>query len=75
MTIHAPSILKGPITRERPWWLHPARPNRRRRGRTPAGIRADLVARVRQQIADGTYDTPERWEAALEKLSQSLNVR
>ena len=73
MTIHAPSILKGPVTRERPWWTQSQR--RARRRRPVKGIRADLVARVRQQIADGTYDTPERWDAALDTLSQSLKAR
>lgn len=34
----------------------------------PDGIRHDLVARVRQQIADGTYDTEERWLRAEEAL-------
>jgi hypothetical protein len=28
----------------------------------------DLIARVRREIAAGTYDTPEKWEAALERL-------
>jgi len=32
------------------------------------GIRHELVARVRQQIADGTYDTEERWLRAEEAL-------
>ena len=31
-------------------------------------IRADLVARVRQEIAEGRYDTPEKWDAALDRL-------
>lgn len=34
----------------------------------PDGIRHGLVARVRQLIADGEYDTPERWAAAEERL-------
>jgi hypothetical protein len=37
------------------------------------GIRTDLVARVRRQIAAGTYDTPERWQAALDKLADRLS--
>lgn len=32
------------------------------------GIRTGLVARVRQLIADGTYDTPDRWSATEERL-------
>jgi hypothetical protein len=31
-------------------------------------IRQELVARIRQEILAGTYDTPEKWEAALERL-------
>jgi Anti-sigma-28 factor, FlgM len=34
----------------------------------PDGIRHELVARIRQQIADGTYDTDEKWLAAEESL-------
>jgi hypothetical protein len=34
----------------------------------PDGIRHELVARVRQQIADGTYDTEEKWLLAEEAL-------
>ena len=42
----------------------------------PDGIRHGLVAHVRQLIADGAYDTPERWEAAQERLFESaLNGR
>ena len=35
-------------------------------------VRHDLVARVRREIADGMYDTEERWEAALDHLSVRL---
>lgn len=31
-------------------------------------IREDLVRRVRAEIAAGTYDTPERFECALDRL-------
>ncbi|TWU23746.1 flagellar biosynthesis anti-sigma factor FlgM [Bythopirellula polymerisocia] len=31
-------------------------------------IRADLVNRVRNEIAAGTYDTPGKFEAAMERL-------
>jgi len=37
-------------------------------------IRVDLVARVRKEIADGTYDTPEKLEAALERLISRLDL-
>jgi hypothetical protein len=33
-----------------------------------------LVARVRHEIAAGTYDTAERWEAALDRLARSLQL-
>ncbi len=35
-------------------------------------IRADLVARVRREIEAGTYETPEKWEQALERLRRRL---
>ena len=38
------------------------------------GIRLDLVARVRKEIAEGTYDTPEKLEAALERLIARLDL-
>lgn len=43
-------------------------------GATAAGasIRADLVERVRQEIEDGTYETTEKWEAALDRLLENL---
>jgi negative regulator of flagellin synthesis FlgM len=31
-------------------------------------IREDLVARVRSQIASGTYETPERFDVAVDRL-------
>ena len=37
-------------------------------------IRVDLVARVRKEIAEGTYDTPEKMEAALERLIGRLDL-
>ncbi|MGB2820563.1 MAG: flagellar biosynthesis anti-sigma factor FlgM [Phycisphaerae bacterium] len=35
-------------------------------------VRADLVARVKQEIEAGTYETPERIEAAVDKLLDDL---
>jgi hypothetical protein len=35
-------------------------------------FRHDLVARVRRAIADGTYVTPEKWEAALDRLAEEV---
>jgi len=39
---------------------------------TPPAIRTDLVARVRREIAEGTYDTPEKLDLALERLLDRL---
>ena len=36
-------------------------------------IRADLVARVRSEIAAGTYETPEKLDAALNGLLDELS--
>jgi hypothetical protein len=36
-------------------------------------IRQELVARVRQEIRDGTYDTPEKFQAALDRLTDYLD--
>lgn len=35
-------------------------------------VRQELVDRVRQEIADGTYVTPDRTDAAAEALMQTL---
>lgn len=37
-----------------------------------APIRADLVERVRREIAEGVYDTPEKWEIAVDRLLRRL---
>ena len=35
-------------------------------------LREDLVARVRSQIAAGTYETPEKLDAALDRLLDQI---
>jgi len=35
-------------------------------------VRADLVARVRQEIKAGTYETPEKIDVAVERLLDDL---
>lgn len=37
-------------------------------------IRADLVERIKAEIADGSYDTPEKLAAAAWKVTKSLNT-
>jgi hypothetical protein len=39
------------------------------------GIRHKLVARIRQEIAAGTYDTEEKWLAAEEELLRRIEAR
>ncbi len=41
----------------------------------PDGIRHGLVARVRAEIAAGTYDTEEKWLAAEEALLRRIEQR
>lgn len=35
-------------------------------------IRYELVERIRREIADGTYDTPEKFQIALDRLLERL---
>jgi hypothetical protein len=35
-------------------------------------LRWDLVVRVRREIEAGTYETPEKWEIALDRLQADL---
>jgi hypothetical protein len=66
---HGPTCLEGPVSKNRLAWLSPAGEN----PEAPADdVRTDLVERVRREIADGTYDTPEKWDAALERLWDRL---
>jgi Anti-sigma-28 factor, FlgM len=37
-------------------------------------VRQELVARIRQEIRAGTYDTPEKFEAALDRLATCLDL-
>lgn len=60
MNQHGPACLEGPVTRKRRCW------------REASVIRAELVARVRREIAAGSYDTPEKWEAALARMLRRL---
>lgn len=63
----APAITPEPIAR-RAASLHAEMPG-------PDGIRHALVARVREMIAAGEYDTPERWAAAEERLLAAVGGR
>jgi hypothetical protein len=51
---------------------------RKRAERRPppdAPVRTELVERIRKEIADGTYDTPEKFEAALDRLLDRLEEK
>jgi hypothetical protein len=78
---HASTCLKGPVSRSRAWWQDcpgPAQGRTRRKAaqeQPAAGVREELVARVRQEIAAGTYETPEKWERALDRLADRLGRR
>jgi len=67
MNRHMPICPRKPVPHNRLHWLF----------NPPVEVeteefRHDLVARVRRAIADGAYDTPEKWEAALDRLAEEL---
>jgi anti-sigma28 factor (negative regulator of flagellin synthesis) len=81
---HGPDELFGPVRGTTAWWRGmaaatdpvdeglsvstqpPTEPKKGRKNVQP--IRRDLVDRVRKEIAAGTYDTEEKWHAALDGL-------
>jgi len=72
---HGATNLTGPVSSARVWWTVPTDAYEAAENRTmspPASaaeeIRHDLVARVRREIAAGTYETPDKLEAALARL-------
>jgi Anti-sigma-28 factor, FlgM len=81
---HGPDPLFGPVRGTAAWWRGmgaqpdatdegtpiPEQPRKKRKDARP--IRTELVERVRKEIAQGTYDTQERWEAALDCLLDGL---
>jgi hypothetical protein len=75
MHTHKASCLAGPLTGGRTWWRHLTNETPAQEGKGKEELfRAALVERIRGEIAAGTYDTPEKWEAALERLSQRLDA-
>lgn len=86
MLSHGPSCLNGPVSRDRSWWIpdeldsfledcragNAQKFPRKKDAANTHLIRTELVERIRREIAEGTYDTPERWEAALDRLFEHL---
>jgi hypothetical protein len=40
-----------------------------------SSVRYDLVARIRKEIAEGTYDTPEKFDLALARMLERLDLQ
>jgi negative regulator of flagellin synthesis FlgM len=88
MHIHGASHLHGPQSLQGPHWNRPATPAQGTQAPdqvdiSPAAeaamkaaeagdLRADLVARVRSEIAAGTYETPDKVAVALENLLDEM---
>jgi hypothetical protein len=81
MHIHPSKCLQGPVSANRPWWRPqgaPAQAANPDNSTEPLlndddpTFRADLVARIRRQIAEGTYGTQEQLEKALDRLLDQL---
>ncbi len=84
---HGPDDLPGPVRGSPAWWqgMGPPpeaaddvppepRPKRRKPTKEAKPIRTELVERVRKEIAAGTYDTEEKWEAALDCMLGRLDT-
>jgi hypothetical protein len=85
---HGPDCLDGPLSRTAPWWLNPALSPASPSASAAADrttvplqnpslqdqrFRAELVERVRREIAEGRYETQEKLQAALERLLDDLS--
>ena len=71
--MHRPSVLRGPSRRGHFASRLPlGNKNRRSRKSSPKLFRADLVARVRAEIALGSYETPEKLQLALARLLDNV---
>jgi hypothetical protein len=69
--MHRPSVLRGPSRRGHFASRLPLRTEKRKAH--PELFRAQLVARVRSEIALGTYETPEKLEVALARLLDDVS--
>jgi len=66
MHTHGPSCLEGPASRTFSLW------SKITSDAESDPIRWELVARVRREIAAGLYDSPDKWEIALDRLLDEL---
>lgn len=87
---YGPDELVGPLRGSTAWWRGmgaqpenhddglPIQTKTTRKPCAPkkAGtpIRRELIERIRGEIAAGTYDTAEKWDAALDRLLDRLEV-
>jgi Anti-sigma-28 factor, FlgM len=87
---HGPDELYGPVRGTAAWWqgmgAPPEQPDegtpiqakirkkRKQSSKNAKPIRAELVERIRHEIASGTYDTQEKWAAALDCLLDRLET-
>ena len=83
---HGPDELIGPIRGTAAWWRGmgaqpdlpddgppaPKKIRKKRRSSDIPPLRNERIERIRREIADGTYDTQEKWEAALDCLFDQL---
>jgi hypothetical protein len=74
MHTHKASCLAGPLSAGRDWWRLDVNETEAETNEGKELFRAALVERVRREIAAGTYETPEKWEAALDRLSRRLDA-
>ncbi len=86
MQIYGPSQLHGPQPLQGPHWNRPASPAGKTQAADEVSIspaadaaiggagdfRADLVARVRGEIASGKYETPDKVAIAIENMFDEI---
>jgi hypothetical protein len=80
MYCHGPEFLQGPVSQPSEGWMHPCFDNYEELPADPLAmgrlkdipIRLNLVKRVRQEIALGTYETPEKLEIAFGRMLDGL---
>ena len=88
MQEHGPDELIGPIRGTTAWWrgmgaqpdlpgdgpLAPKKTRKKCRSSDIPPNRNQRIERIRREIADGTYDTLDKWEAALDCLCDQLGM-